>query len=223
MNKISRYFLMVNVAISIATFIHSSYGFGTISGNPDYLEGFDLIWWWFIGGLSSASIDIGMGAIVYALLNGWKNKWMTRSLLVLALFSAYSQLIYAGRFAQDITVQTKVVWINDILQPLVDLRILLLPIALPMFALIYAFASKSKQDEDRDNSDSEIILIREPKTVSFYNEVTSKLSVIHSCNFMGETTCGYKGNDSQRPIFHYNSEQFPEITCKNCLRKLSNA
>lgn len=141
-NLIRKIFLAVYVAISIATFYHSAWGFALLAGNPptDWLQ---LAGWWFIGGAQAAAIDIGMGAIVYAMLHGWERGWLVKSLFLLAGFSAYSQLVYSTAHAVAYPLGAVPEWLQWLAVAL-DARTVLFPLALPGFALIYAFAAKGE-------------------------------------------------------------------------------
>lgn len=139
---IRRIFLAVYVAISIATFYHSAWGFALLAGNPP-TDTFPLAFWWIIGGAQAAAIDIGMGAIVYAMLHGWERGWLVKSLFLLAGFSAYSQLVYSTAHAVAFPLGAVPDWLKW-LGVALDLRTLLFPLALPGFALIYAFAAKGE-------------------------------------------------------------------------------
>lgn len=139
-------FLVVYISISIATVYHSAFGFGTLEGLDNNSTVSDNLRFWLLGGLSAASIDIGMGAVVYAMLSGKRSKFLSISLIVLALFSAYTQIIYASVFAKDIFTVVKNEDLRPIMQTALDYRILLLPIALPFLAVFFGFSAKKQHD-----------------------------------------------------------------------------
>lgn len=140
-------------AVSIATFYHSMWGFATLAGEPT--EGASLFWWWFIGGLMAAAVDVGMGAIVYARANGDQQKWLVAALIVLALASAYTQIIYAAQHATGYTVgDVRATW-KPALQAILDARVIILPIMLPAFALVYAFAAKTGEPQAQPDPQDE--------------------------------------------------------------------
>jgi hypothetical protein len=140
-------FLIVYIAIAIATAYHTAWGFATIDGLPDKLTENALRWWWGIGILSAFSVDIGMAVIVYILVSGYQSKWLSWSLFVLALFSLYAQLMYAAHHATDISSVQGTKEIHDFMQTLLNIRVFVMPFCLPTFSLVYAFAAKSGVNE----------------------------------------------------------------------------
>ncbi len=136
-------FMLVYVAVAIATFRHSAFAFASIEGvKPDALV--PLIFWWLIGALGAAAVDIGMAAIVISLLSGHQAKWLVWALFVLAGFSAYTQLVFSAHKAVDYPLGQVAQWLAW-LEYVLDARVVLLPLVLPLFALIYAMAAKGQK------------------------------------------------------------------------------
>ena len=205
----SRIFLYVYIAISISTLYHSAYGFGTLDGLPNDLSGWILFKWWFLGFLCATSIDVGMGATVFAMINGYKSRFLTISLLVLATFSAYSQLIYASVFAEDMVTVTKNPSLNPFMQMLLDVRIILLPLCLPFFSLFYGFSAKESMIKDVVKTEN--ISETEKETYDLEKVINTRNSIIHYReDENGKNICGGKSDNFSMLI--------NEITCKNCNR-----
>lgn len=192
----SKVFLTVYVMISIATLYHSSFGFGTIDGLPNGLSGVQLFKWWLLGLLCATSVDVGMGAIVWSMIKGYNSKFLMISLLILAVFSAYSQLIYASYFAVDMVTKTKNEDLQPFMQFILDIRIVVLPLCLPFFSLFYGFVAK----------DSNMI------TGSVEEEpVAKRIRIVHYTELGSDkTACGLY---SQKEL----STDDKAVTCKNCI------
>lgn len=221
---ISKIFLGVYTAISIATLYHSSFGFGTLDGLPNKLEGFELFKWWFLGFLCATSVDVGMGAIVWSMIRGYKSKYLSISLVILAIFSAYSQLIYSAYFAEDMKALTEQKDLKPFMQTILDIRIIILPLCLPFFSLFYGFVAKdsskkilidekeieSKEDiiRERENKGTEERIIREEKQI----EKAEVNRVIHyTPNGSVVTSCGLTDVNNT-------TSEIRLVTCKNCSR-----
>jgi hypothetical protein len=208
-------FLIVYIAISVSTFYHTAWGFGTLDGLPENKTGMGLVWWWTLGCLGSFAVDIGMMAIVYSILSGWNNNWLKLTLFILAFFSAYSQLIYSAYHADDIIAKTGNLHLNFFMQTILNLRIFILPIALPAFSLVYAFAGKYEPKE-------EFTFSKKAYGLYFYYNGKNNI-IIHSPNHNNsQALCGQKNPDDQQLTLLYETDhQIKEIDCKNCKRLLS--
>ena len=150
-SKQNKAFLFVYISISIATLYHSAFGFGTLDGLPNDLDTPYLMKWWFLGFLCATSIDVGMGAIVYSMINGNKSKFLTISLITLAFFSAYSQLVYTSHHSTDLITKTNNNDLKKFMQFVLDIRIIVLPLCLPFFSLFYAFSAKNLSSDEESN------------------------------------------------------------------------
>lgn len=131
-------------AVSLATFYHSMWGFATLAGNEPERFWFAGAAWWFFGALMAAAVDVGMAAIVYARATGKREAWLVAALIVAAGASAFTQLIYAAHHATAYTVGAVAPWL-EWLQIVLDLRVIILPLLLPGFALVYAFAAHENE------------------------------------------------------------------------------
>lgn len=131
--------LAVYVAVSIATFQHTAWGFGTLAGAQPV--GFAAAWWWLMGGLMAAAVDVGMGVIIWLKMQARRNPAHIWILAFLALFSAYAQLIFAAHHAAHFALGAVPVWLQW-LQTVLEARTVVLPLALPGLALIAGFAAQ---------------------------------------------------------------------------------
>jgi hypothetical protein len=228
--NISRIFLGVYTAISIATLYHSSYGFGTIDGLPDSLSGFSLFKWWFLGFLCATSVDVGMGAIVWSMMRGYKSRYLSVSLVILAIFSAYSQLIYSAYFAEDMEALTKKEELRPFMQTILDIRIIVLPLCLPFFSLFYGFVAKDSskkilKDEKSESKPKEIVDKEEKgrgteekilsdkiiESEEKQREIIDNMRVVHHMGKNNKTSCGLIDVENT-------TKELRLVTCKNCSR-----
>ena len=205
----SKIFLIVYFAISVATLYHSSFGFGTLDGLPDNLNGFRLFKWWLLGVLCATSVDVGMGAIVWNMVRGYKSKFLMISLLILAVFSAYSQLIYSSYFAEDMIAKTNNENMRPFMQWILDIRIIILPLCLPFFSLFYGFVAKDSAGVYKDiNKESESI----PEWVLEEISKSKSKKIVHYKKANSDyILCGINSNN-------LSTELREDVTCKNCIR-----
>jgi len=135
--------LAVYVAVSIATFQHTAWGFGTLAGA--YPAAFwPAAWWWIMGGLMAGAVDVGMGVIVWLKMqSGERTPAHIWTLAFLAAFSAYAQLLFASHHAAAYTLGDVPGWLHW-LRIVLDARTLVLPLALPGLALIAGFVAKQE-------------------------------------------------------------------------------
>lgn len=232
--SVSKVFLGVYTAISIATLYHSSFGFGTLDGIPNNLHGFDLFRWWFLGFLCATSVDVGMGAIVWSMMRGYKSKYLGISLIILAIFSAYSQLIYSSYFAEDMKALTKNEDLRPFMQAVLDIRIIVLPLCLPFFSLFYGFVAKDSSKKILTDEKELVKSIKEEKVEEHKEKNTSREEshkgteeivvpskteenrVIH---FLGrgnnKTSCGLSDASNV-------TSEIRHVSCGNCSRILKD-
>lgn len=169
-------FLAVYLIISAATFYHSAWGFGTLGGpEPGRTEAGELgawLFWWSVGGLMAVAIDVGMAVIVVALVSGQRRDgrrrdWLIVALVVLALGSALTQVIFSVSHASRLSVGgVRPAW-SDASQFLLDLRVFALPLLLPASLLIFAFAAKtygeSESQEEAQPKEAKTVAEPEPE------------------------------------------------------------
>lgn len=168
-------FELVYVAIAIATFSHTTWAAATVFDGPSPayqmgLEGQSFIEtlimnyayyrWFFDGALIAIAIDIGMLVAAKELSKKWN--WLVLfAFMVASLASFYTQVMYSLHHTGEFTYGGGVTpgWMN-ILEPIVDARVVLIPLMLPLFAIIYTFARISQEklleaDEQLKRTESE--------------------------------------------------------------------
>jgi len=111
-----------------ATFRHSSLGFATVEGS---------VFW---GALSAIAVDIAM-LLAAERLRDDHNKWLIAGLVVASLASVYSQALYMVSHAAAVSIAPGALWMSDVAQLLIDLRVIIIPILLPAQVVIFALAS----------------------------------------------------------------------------------
>lgn len=140
-------FELVYIAISIATFQHTMWAAAsTFEGPmPDYATNQAAYWHWhFNGALLATAIDVGMLVSARELAKLWN--WMTAgAFLVASVASFYTQVLYSLYHTHAFNYGTGVTtyW-NTSLTPFVDARVIVVPLMLPLFAVIYTLARVSK-------------------------------------------------------------------------------
>lgn len=139
-------FQVVYYAIAAATFSHTTWSAATVFQGNSPNDPIALLWWIVQGALLAVAIDIGMlfSAEAYATT---RSRAMLAAFVLAAIASGYTQVLYslhhAARFEMGEGVSIE--WAHR-LQRLVDARVVLLPLALPLFAIIYTI---SKTEEDK--------------------------------------------------------------------------
>jgi hypothetical protein len=118
----------------------------------------DLSFWWLIGGMAAASFDVGMVVIVWS-ITIYKEKWLKITLVIIAIFVAYCQVIYASHHFYPYPIGDLPEWL-DWLQEVIDIRVIFLPVALPLTGLIYAFAAERMRELESDLDNTNLIPIQ---------------------------------------------------------------
>jgi len=126
-----RMFVGLYLLIGIATLRHSAYGFASIeSGN---------IW---LGLLSALAVDVLMILFAHGLRDGWRWDYAA-GLVIPAVLSIYTQLLFAVSESQAMMVAPGAMWLEQA-QDILKWRIVLLPAALPVLALVASLAGRDK-------------------------------------------------------------------------------
>lgn len=127
---IARLFYALYLSVAVATFRHSAHGFASIEGGS---------FWW--GALSALAVDAGMMLSASGLrrARGWP---LVTGLIVSAVASTYTQLLYSVFSAAQVSVAPGAEWLGDWARYIVDARVLALPALLPLLSVVYAFAAK---------------------------------------------------------------------------------
>jgi glucan phosphoethanolaminetransferase (alkaline phosphatase superfamily) len=125
-----RLFLLLYIAIAVATFRHTALGFASIEGGSVVF-----------GALSALAVDAGMILSATGLRRS-RNVALIIGLIVSAVASTYAQLLYSVSTAASVSVAPGASWMNDSARTIIDLRVVVLPALLPLLSVVYAFAAK---------------------------------------------------------------------------------
>lgn len=131
-NLLSILFYGLYILVSVATFRHSSLGFASIEGGS--------VFW---GCLSALAIDVGMLLSATALRQQFKWAFFT-GLVISAVASTYTQLLYSMFTAEVVDVAPGAEWLGQTATHIINLRVVLLPALLPLLSIVYAFSAKNQ-------------------------------------------------------------------------------
>lgn len=129
-------FRILYYGVATYTLRHSALGFATIE--PDA----SMAWAY----LAAAVVDVGMLLAAEALRDK-VTAWMVAGLLTSCLLSAFSQLLFAATNAGPLLIAPGAEWMRPFATWLIQLRVVVLPLAMPLLVIVYAFASKMPQSE----------------------------------------------------------------------------
>lgn len=137
-------FTLVYFIIAIATAHHTSWSAATVMNGamPSDANTIALIGWWLSGLAFAIAVDVSMFAVAARIREGERNVGFVVAFAFVALMSTYTQLLYAWAHVQPLHALGNGVsaeWIAN-LQWLIDLRIVLLPLALPVISVLYTIA-----------------------------------------------------------------------------------
>lgn len=130
-------FRLLYWSVAIATFRHSAIGFATLeAGNV------------LLGALAATAVDVGMmlAAEHVRRVHNWRTGqpwWLVGGLVLAALASIYSQLLYAVTNASAVEIAAGALWMQQAARAIVDARVIVLPVLLPTLAVVYSFASRT--------------------------------------------------------------------------------
>ena len=136
--------------------------------------------------------------------------WYVITFSLVALLSAYFQIVYAWIHAQPIPVNEGVsVYWQGVISPLVDARIVIVPLALPAIAILYALGGlakpgTAKKETKETKETSPKVSQLSPVSVSKPETETPRLPDQPSTKSLPEP----KGTPSQRVYEHL--ETFPD-------------
>lgn len=135
-------FEIIYIAISIATMQHTVWSSSFIFEGSIPLTPIERVWWIFNGFLIALTIDIGMFLTARQLRKQFSITAFV-AFIIAALASFYMQLVYTsyhtGDFQFGIGVASQ--WLN-VLKPFIEARVFILPLILPLFAVIYTFSNR---------------------------------------------------------------------------------
>lgn len=134
-------FEILYLAIAIATFSHTAWAAAYMFDGPPP-EGGEVRWW--VGGaLIAIAVDVGMLMTSRFLVRaeGRQQLVLTIGFIIAAVTSFYFQVLYIAIHTPEVTISPGVspAWAS-VLQVLVDARVLVIPLALPVLATVYTLA-----------------------------------------------------------------------------------
>lgn len=137
-------FEILYLAIAIATFEHTAWAAAYMFEGP-MPEGGELQWR-LRGALIAIAVDVGMLMTSRFLVGaqGRQRIVLTMGFIIAALTSFYFQIMYMAIHTPVVTISEGVSseW-SSILRTLIDARVLILPLALPVLATVYTIARLS--------------------------------------------------------------------------------
>lgn len=135
-------FALVYLAIAISTFSHTAWaGSFIFEGVPPAADQIFASLKWGIGGaLLAVAVDVGMFVTAHQLprSSGWERRVLLLSFIVAAGVSAFTQLLYVGQHSAPFVMSEGIseYW-RGVLEPLYEARVVIMPISLPVFAILY--------------------------------------------------------------------------------------
>ena len=144
---------LVYLCVAIATAAHTAWALAYAFEGLEPTEFLHSVGWWGKGLMLAVAVDVGM-LVASRFLASARGRWQIGSLvlafLVAAVVSAYAQLLYIVMHTPTIQVSSGIAsGFADWIKPLLDARVVLLPLALPGLALAYTFARITHRSEDR--------------------------------------------------------------------------
>ena len=135
--------------IAIATFRHTTHGFATLEHGSLAL-----------GALSAIAIDIGMIHAAEQLRGvADPDRWLVAGLLLSAFGSFFAQLLYAVLNVEAMVVAPGAAWLEPAASSLVDARVIIMPLILPLLAIVYSFASGGHAVAVQDDANDKVRII----------------------------------------------------------------
>lgn len=148
-DPLSSLFFALYILIAVATFRHSMIGFASIESGSSMTA---LLW----GAMAALAIDAGMILSATGLRRDQtraRRAALIIGLVLAALASIFTQLLYAMMHAQSIEVSAGAGWMQDTATWIIQRRILIMPSLLPVLAIVYSFSAKAGVNPKRENQD----------------------------------------------------------------------
>lgn len=203
-DTLSSLFFALYVIIALATFRHSSYGFASI-------ERGSIIW----GAMSALAVDIGMMLSATGLRKERKTKALLSSLLIglmiSALASIYTQLLFAVMNAQVVLVSPGASWMQRGASWIIEKRILIMPALLPVLSIVYSFSAK-ENGKHSSSPEEQSTELRLPYPTN-KNIMCKHAWIVHGVDRAAEEIAGMVGchvttaNRARRELL----EEFPNL------------
>lgn len=135
-------FVAVYVVIAVATAHHTAWGAAMTMEGPSPSEvGVGLLVWWLKGLAFAAAVDVAMFALAGLIRNRQAGRAAVGAFAFAAAISTYMQLLYAWTHMPALPASGGVPGDWQVrLQWLIDLRVLILPLALPVMSVWYTVA-----------------------------------------------------------------------------------
>lgn len=138
----SNAFALVYLAIAVSTFGHTSWAgsfvFEGVPPGPDQLV--RAIQWAIAGGLLAVAVDVGMFVTAHQLPHSFGKQRLVLliSFVVAAAVSAFTQILYVAHHSAPFALSEGIspYW-APLLSHLADARVIIMPISLPIFAILY--------------------------------------------------------------------------------------
>lgn len=162
----SRIFGVVYWATALTTFKHTAWAAATVfeGSFPVDAPVEEQAFWWLTGALMAVAIDIGLWAISRSIHPGSSKRYyfvLLTAFVVLALSSGYAQMLYS--YSHTSTVEygdgVTLYW-RGWLEPIIDARVVLFPLMLPIFITIYTLA-RIAQDAEMQKAAGGKVVIRD--------------------------------------------------------------
>jgi len=135
---------LLYLSVTVATFRHSAHGFATLEhGN---------VW---LGALSALAVDAGM-ILAAESLHKLRSRWLYAGLGIAALTSIYTQLLYAVANADSIVIADGALWLGPVALWIANMRVVLLPMLLPVIVVVYSFASDARNEQESMTEEQEM-------------------------------------------------------------------
>lgn len=140
-------FKIVYWVIAAATAQHTAWGAATTMQG---VQGEDAAWWWLQGLAFAIAIDVSMVMVATKIRSGGNRntKVYAITFFFVALLSSYFQLLYAWAHINELAAGTGVAveWTQR-LEGLVNARLIIAPLALPIISIFYTLAGLGKGGE----------------------------------------------------------------------------
>lgn len=152
-------FELVYIAISVATFTHTMFASAiTFEGPPpDWSKDpAHTIFWYLSGALVAVAIDVGLFLSARE-ISRRRSLPMFIAFFVAAVASFYTQTLYAVYHMADIKFASGVTdyW-QEALKPGADARVIILPLMLPLFAVVYTLARINSHGQKEEEKPKEV-------------------------------------------------------------------
>jgi len=126
-------FRLLYFSVALYTLRHSAIGVATIEQDGNMF--------WPI--LAALILDIGM-LLAAEKLRERITAWLVIGLLLSCAGSAYTQLLFAVTNAQAVTIAPGAIWASIFATYIIEWRVIVLPVVMPVLVIVYAFASKAQ-------------------------------------------------------------------------------